>query len=106
MILVIVEHSKIVVDYLQKVAKEVLEDIHHQPLEGTRSITQPKWHHVESKHPPLCCEHGLQQITCPNGHLVITQESIQETIHLLPSYVVRDDVSKRKGKKILLCNYV
>ena len=80
----------------------ILEGSHHYSLEGSKSITEPKWHHSIGIGPPFCGEDCFGLVLFYNLDLVISAESIQEEIQLIACQCVQQLVCKRDREMILL----
>ena len=53
-----------------------MEHVVHEPLEGTRSIGEPEWHHRELKQAKARNEGGFKLMSTLNVDLVVTLAQI------------------------------
>jgi hypothetical protein len=98
----VTENCKIVNEYFKEVSEKILEYIHHQPLESSGCVAQSERHPGEGKSPPFRRERGLQLITPPDEHLIVTGKSIEKAITLMSGHVIQDHVCERKREIVFL----
>ena len=80
-------------DFLE-MSQKLLEDVHHQSLEGSKCVTQSERHLVESKGSPFRGECCLQLVFGSDEHLVVSREPIKEAITLLSCHMIKDYIRK------------
>src|SRR5450759_2588913 len=96
------EDSKVINKYLKEMPHEVMEDVHHYPLECSWCISQSKGQPPEGICAPISNEGSVDLVTKFDVGLMVPCHPIQDCVHHIPCYMIQDDISERKRVSIFL----